>query len=86
MLKELRMVGKTCCGGAYYNGSKVVKKRAESILKKVGNVKANFSMEVNMSGSANIGGRTNTIADISSSEYYNEADAEADDDEEYYDE
>ena len=82
MLKELRMCGKTCCGGKYYNGSKIVKKRCDAILRKVGNVKSNFSMEVNVGGSANIGGRSNTIVDITSAGYYNEIDNE----EEFYEE
>ena len=69
------MVGKYCCYN-YYNKSKRVRKLCEMVYAKTGNVRSNFTMDINVSGNATIGGVSNNVADTS----YNEFATEDDDD------
>ena len=71
MLLELKAVGGGGMCGKQYNGSKVVKKLAVDIIKIIGVVRADFTLEIDVSGNATLGGTTNQILDTSKNTFGN---------------
>ena len=76
LLVELKAVGGGGICGKQYNGSKVARKLGQDIIKIIGTPKAEFTLEIDVGGSATLGGKTMAIVDTSKNTFANVNDAD----------